>query len=223
MPKRKSKKIFIYFFLFCLIGTINNKNLNDIGNLKLNQIEVSGLNDQKNLEIKKKLETISFYNLFFLDKLEIKKQLDLFKQVESYTAFKKYPSSLDIKVNETNYLAYVNKGGKKFILGSNGNLINLLDTDKEIPYIFGDLDINSFFKLKEIIDQTKLDFNDIQKLFFFPSGRWDLEMNSGILIKLSRDRPKESLELSLSLLKNDNFNNIKIIDVRQQDQVIING
>ena len=149
--------------------------------------------------------------------------MELFKQVESYTAFKKYPSSLDIKVNETKYLAYVNKGGKKFILGSNGNLINLLDTDKEIPYIFGDLDINSFFKLKEIIDQTKLDFNDIQKLFFFPSGRWDLEMNSGILIKLSRDRPKESLELSLSLLKNDNFNNIKIIDVRQQDQVIING
>ena len=33
----------------------------------------------------------------------------------------------------------------------------------------------------------------------------------------------ESLDLSLSLLNNEKFKNIKSIDVRQKNQVIVNG
>ena len=56
--------------------------------------------------------------------------------------------------------------------------------------------------------------------FFFPSGRWDIETSSGVLIKLPIENIEKSLELSLNLLKEKQFDNIKSIDVRPQNQVI---
>ena len=48
-------------------------------------------------------------------------------------------------------------------------------------------------------------------------------MNSGILIKLSKDRLEESLKTSIKILNNENFKDLRIIDVRQYNQVIVNG
>ena len=74
--------------------------------------------------------------------------------------------------------------------------------------------------LKKIIDESSLNFQEIKNLYFFPSGRWDLETLSDVLIKLPKERLKESLNLSLDLLNNEKFDNIKLIDVRQKNQVI---
>ena len=49
-----------------------------------------------------------------------------------------------------------------------------------------------------------------------------LELSSGILIKLPNEKLKESLDLSLNLLNNEKFVNVKLIDVRQKNQVIVN-
>ena len=48
-------------------------------------------------------------------------------------------------------------------------------------------------------------------------------MLNGILIKLPRKKIKESLDLSVTILNDNNFEDIRIIDLRQRDQVIING
>lgn len=53
MPQQKSKKIYLYIFLFFFIGTFNNKNLTDLNFFEINSIYVSGLPDEKNLEILK--------------------------------------------------------------------------------------------------------------------------------------------------------------------------
>ena len=42
------------------------------------------------------------------------------------------------------------------------------------------------------------------------------------MIKLPPDKLR-SLDLSLKIMKDKNFNDIKIIDLRQSNQVIING
>ena len=60
------------------------------------------------------------------------------------------------------------------------------------------------------------------EFYFFPSGRWDVEMKSGILIKLPKDRLKETIELSLDILKREKSDNLKILDLRQNDLVVIN-
>ena len=85
------------------------------------------------------------------------------------------------------------------------------------------LTIKNFLDLKKIIDTSDLEFKKIKNLYFFPSGRWDIETNLGIMIKLPPDKLKESLDLSLKIMKDKNFNDIKIIDLRQSNQVIING
>ena len=47
-------------------------------------------------------------------------------------------------------------------------------------------------------------------------------MNSGVLIKLPITGTKESLNLSIDLLDNIEFSNIKILDMRQKNQIVIN-
>ena len=80
-----------------------------------------------------------------------------------------------------------------------------------------------FFELKEAIDQTSFDYNQIKKLFFFKSGRWDIETNDGLLIKLPTNEIKLSLKILILILKNNNTKKIKKIDLRQNNQIILNG
>ena len=221
MPQQINKKILLYLFLFIILGTINNKNLNKFNFPKINQIQIYGLETDNN-NFNKKIEALKLNNLFFLDKSQIKDLFDTNNLIEEYKIFKRYPTSLKVEIVETNFIALVNINGKTFFVGSNGRLIETKDNLKNLPYIFGNLDMNSFLSLKNIIDNSTLEFKEIQSLYFFPSGRWDIEISSGVLIKLPSDRLKESLDLSLELLSNEKFANAKLIDVRQKNQVIVN-
>ena len=59
-------------------------------------------------------------------------------------------------------------------------------------------------------------------LYFFPSKRWDLELNSGILIKLPISSSINSLN-DFSKIKNlPHFKNVKIFDMRVNKQIIVN-
>ena len=158
--------------------------------------------------------------LFNLDKLKVRELFNSNNLIEEYIIFKRYPSSLEIKIIETELLAFLNKKGKSFYIGSNGKLIEVKDLIKNLPYIFGDPNIEKFLSLKKIIDSSKLDYNDVENLFFFPSGRWDIETTSGVLIKLPIKNIEKSLELSLNLLDYKQFDNIKSIDARPRNQVI---
>ena len=94
MPKRKSKKIFQYLFLFLIIGTLNNKNLSTLELPKIDEISVSGLSEKENLELLKSLEKFKKNNLFFLSKFELVKIIEKNDYIEKFSVSKKYPSSL---------------------------------------------------------------------------------------------------------------------------------
>ena len=222
MPIKKSKKILLYFFLFLTIGTLNNKHANNFEFPKIDQISVSGLTELENLEILKSLEVYKIYSLFFLNKIKIKKLIDSNNHVEEFFIYKRYPSTLIIKLKKTKFLAYTNKNDKFYYVGSNGKLIIVKKKLKELPYIYGDLDINEFFRLRRIINKTNFRFEEIKNLFFFPSGRWDIETHSGILIKLPKFKLKESLNLYIQLLQESDTSNFKLIDFRQNNQVVVN-
>ena len=74
-----------------------------------------------------------------------------------------------------------------------------------------------------MIDESNLNYFELKNLFFFKSGRWDVETNSGILIKLPKQGVKKALELYKYVLRKEEFKNIKEIDLRQSNQIIING
>ncbi len=223
MQLQKNKKILFYFFLFLIIGTFNNKNINNFEFPKISQIKVSGLSDEENDKILQVLEIYKIYNLFSLNKTQIKKSITQYNQIEEIFIFKKYPHSLNVKLIETKLLAYIIKNEKVFYLGSNGKLIETKDKIKKLPYIFGDIEVRDFFELKKAIKDSVFKFEEIKNLFFFPSGRWDIETYSGILIKLPKNKLKESLNLSIKLIEKDKFEKIKMIDLRQANQVITNG
>ena len=223
MPLQINKKILVYIFFFILFTTLNNNNFQRLKFSGINQIAIYGLNENENSELKKKLNSILKKNLFFLNEKEIKKHLDTFNIIENYTILKKYPSSLEIRINKTIFLANVYRDEKIFLFGSNGKLIKTNKQNKELPNIFGKFEKDSFFKLLRDINDSQFQVSAIRNLYFFKLGRWDIETNSGVLIKLPKDNSKDILDLSFGLLEKKKSNKIKIIDLRQNNQVIIDA
>ena len=76
---------------------------------------------------------------------------------------------------------------KNYFIGSNGRFIETKESNNEIPFIFGNFVMKEFLYLKELLNFSNLNYNDIKKFFYFPSGRWDIEIKSGITIKLPKD------------------------------------
>ena len=222
MPLQINKKIFFYIFLFIFLGTLNNKDLNKIELFNLEDIKVIGLKNDENQQLINQLEFFRFENLYFLDQFEIESILNSNNLIKDYSIFKRYPSTIEISVNRASFLAKVQKNGKNFYLGSNGKLIENQKNREELPFIFGEFNNKDFFNLVTVINNTKFDYKEIKNLFFFSSGRWDIETHSGVIIKLPRDKLEESFDLTLRILNQNNFNQIEIIDVRQKNQVIIN-
>ena len=222
MHQQTSKKILIYFFLFIIIGTLNNKNFTKIEFLKIDNINIYGIDTENKLELMKKLDFFKFQNIFFIDEIRIKEIINSNPFVERFSILKKYPSELEIKINKTKFLAYVQKKDGLFFLGSNQKLILTNGEIENIPYVFGNFNIEEFFALKDIIDNSDFDYTQIKNLYFFPSKRWDIEMNSGLIIRLPRNKLKESIELSLKIISDDSLRKIKMIDLRQNSQIIIN-
>lgn len=222
MHIKKNKKILIYIFLFVVLGTLNNKNVYNIDFFAINNINVIGLSKKENRKLEQNLEILKSYNLYFLDDFLIRDLLNSNNLIEQYFIKKKYPSTLEVKINQTDLLAYIIKDNNVSFFGSNGKLIPTNDHKILIPYIYGNFENEKFFELKRIIDNSKFDYTDIKNLFYFPSGRWDIEIKSNILIKLPKNDTEKLISLSYEILQEKEFQNVKILDLRQTDQIIIN-
>ena len=222
MHQRKGKKILIYLFILIFAGSINNTALTKIKFENIKNISISGLNDEENLNILNDIQDLDLKSIFLINKNEISKVINSNSLVEKFEVVKKYPSSLDIKITKTNFLAKINSNGQIYLVGSNGKLSDVKFSDKELPYIFGKPEINEFLKLIDIIYQSKFSLNEIENLYFFPSKRWDLELKNKIILKLSKDLTQFSLNEVFEILNDKNFNNIKVVDARIKNQIILN-
>ena len=222
MHQRKSKKILIYFFLLFLIGSINNHQLNNVSFYKINNIEVIGLNEKENNDIFRKIQNLDSKNIFFIDKDNYKDVLNSNPLVESYYVKKKYPSSIRIETQKTEFLAIINYNGKLNLIGSNGKLLEQSYSSKILPYIFGSPEIDDFLVFYRKLNESKISYNEIRKLFFFPSKRWDIELKNKVLIKLPKENNIKLLNQVYDLLNEDQFKKINILDARIKNQIIIN-
>ena len=222
MHYSKSKKILIYFFLLIIISSVNNIGLSKIKLPKVDDIKIVGLDYFENEKLLRDIKSLNLGNIFFLDYNKLVKLIDSNSLIEKYKIFKKYPSTLNIEIEKTYFLGKINQNGKIFILGANGKLSKNNNSIKDLPYIFGSPDISEFLKLKRIIDKSNISYNEIKNFYFFKSKRLDLELKNKLVIKLSRDNVAESLNNAHLFLNDINFNNIKIIDARINNQIIIN-
>jgi len=222
MHQRKSKKILIYFFLLFLVGSINNININNLKFQSVKNINVTGLENEDNSIISKKIKNLKLDNIYLINKKDLNTLIESNNLVEKYFIFKKYPSSLNINIDKTSFLARISKNGKIYDLGSNGKLIENKYSNNQLPFVFGNPEIIEFFNIKKIIDESQISFEEIKSLYFFLSKRWDLELRNNIIIRLPNDNIKESLKLASEFLHNNEFKDIKIIDARIKNQIILN-
>jgi len=217
MQQRKSKKILIYFFLLLIVGSINNINLNGLKFQNVNNINITGFDIKNKLILLKKIENFNLNNIFLINKIDLKNEIESNPLVENYSIFKRYPSSLDINIDKTKFLAKINKNSQIFYIGSNGKFVKNDFFNNQLPFIFGNPEVIEFFNIKEIIDKSKISFSEIKNLYFFPSKRWDLELIDNTIIKLPNDNINLALNLAVEFL-DDN----KLIDARIKNQIILN-
>ena len=223
MQLRLNNKILFYIFLIIFLSTLNNKFFSAIKFKTVDKISIKGLEEKEKQNLLNNLELLDLKNIFFLNKFDLMKKLEANELIENYTVFKKYPSTLEIRINKTKFLANVFKDGKFFILGSNGKLIQTDDKNNNLPNIFGYYNKDSFFNLLKYIKKSNFELFEIKNLYFFKSGRWDIETNDNMIIKLPKQNLVASLNLALDLINYNKPKNIKILDLRQEEQVIING
>ena len=213
----KKKKLFTYLFFLLLLTTINNLSLinSEYLNLKINQIKVSGLNNENNFNIAEEFNRlVNQKNLFFINKDYFVNILEKNNLIHSFEVRKIYPNSIEVKIKKTEFLAITNYNNKKFFIGSNGKLINFEFLDKNFPFVFGKIKIEEFIKFTKIVINSKFNFEEISELYFFPSGRWDIKNNKGILIKLPETNLSKALNLAYHITVNETFKSDKVIDLR---------
>ena len=222
MHRRISKKIFIYLFIFLTLVTVNNINLSRSFLPTVSTIEIFGLNEVENNQILRNINEIRKNNIFYLDKKKISEIIYSNKIVDKLFIMKNYPSKLKINIEKTNFIAFTKKENLNYYIGSNGNLIKAKNLQINLPFIFGNVDIEEFLEFKKTIDNSSFNFSDIKNLYYFKSKRWDLETEDGLIIKLPYQQIKSSLNILSKFSKHEDFKDIKMVDFRLKNQIIVN-
>jgi len=216
MQQRKSKKILVYFFLLLLVGSMNNINLNTLKLQNINKINIDGLELEDKSSLHQNIKNFNLNNIFSISKIDLINEIESNAIIEKYSIFKRYPSSLDFNIKKTKFLARINKNGQIFYIGSNKKFIKNDFLNNQLPFIFGSPTVDEFFRIKNIIDESKISYTEIKNLYFFPSKRWDLELRDNTLIKLPYDNVNIALNLAIEFLDYNKF-----IDARIENQIIL--
>jgi cell division septal protein FtsQ len=221
MHQRTNKKIIIYLFLFTILASVNNFKYVNLQLFKIDLINISGLNDTDNSNLYEKITNYKKKNIFFIDSLEISKNINSNNLVEKFWVFKEYPSTININLIKTNFLGIVKINNIDYLIGSNGKLIKKRnDQVIDLPFIFGSVDANDFLILKEILDKSNFDVSKIENFYYFKSNRWDIKTKKGLVIRLPSEVNVNLLNTVNQIIEDENFKNLKTLDFRQTNQII---
>ena len=221
MHQRTNKKIIIYLFLFSILASVNNFKYINLQLFKIDLINISGLNDTENLNFYEKITKYKKKNIFFIDNLEISKNINSNNLVEKFWVFKEYPSTININLIKTNFLGITKFNNIDYLIGSNGKLIKKRnDQIIDLPFIFGSIDANDFLILKEILDKSNFELSNIESFYYFKSNRWDIKTKKGLIIRLPSEINVNLLNKVTQIIQDENFKNIRFLDFRQENQII---
>ena len=217
-----SKKIVIYLLLFFLLGTVNNYSIVNFSLPKIKNVEIYGIDLHESVKIRNIIENSKIKNIFSINRDNLKNNIDSINIIEKFEIFKNYPSTLKVKIKKTEFVALTKKDGIDYFIGSNGKLIETNGSILKLPYVFGDLEVKEFIRFKDKIDKSNFNFNQISKLYYYKSKRWDIETVKGNIIKLPIENIGKSLDLFIRLSRENKFKDSSIIDFRQKNQIILN-
>ena len=219
MHQRIGKKIFIYLFIFFILVTITNKKISL--DLKITEFNITSSYDLDIKKIQSDLKNFSNINILSFNKKEIIDIINRNKAVEEFKVLKVYPSTLNFEIKKTKFLAITKKNNKDYLIGTNGKLIEKKDTISNMPFIFGNINVQNFLKFKKAIDKSNFKFNEIENLYYFKSNRWDVKTKKGLSLKLPSDLSPQKLNLIYEIIQKKNFSGNKTLDFRQSNMMVI--
>ena len=222
MLQRKSKKIVIYIFFFVILGTINNQTIFNTETFKIKNFQIIGLENNYKTDLENNLLNSPKSNIFFVKKDNLRSILNSNTLVETFQVFKIYPSFLVIKIKKTKFLARLNINGDIFLFGSNGKLTKdfFLSNSETLPFIFGNPKVEEILKIFSTINISGFKYENIKNLFFYKSGRIDLELKDDTFVKLPLDNLENEIKKIFQLISSNQLNK-KIIDARVPGQIIL--
>ena len=226
MPQSISKyKLYLYFFFFIFLSSIFNFQIFDNyqNKFSLKKININGLpyDEKKNIQIE--LNKLKNQNIFSLKKDKVLEKLTNFNFLETIYVNKVIPSSININISKTPILGKTIIKGKKFYIGKNGNFINsnLLSEQNNLPSVFGDFQIDEYINLIKKLKKNEIDLANIKRYYYYKNKRWDLLFSNNLTLMLPSKRDEESIKVFKKLLDNNDLMNIKIIDLRVSNQIIL--
>ena len=226
MPQSISKyKLYLYFFFFIFLSSIFNFQILDNYHDKfsLKNVNINGLsyNEKKNIQIE--LNNLKNENIFYLKKDQVLEKLTNFNFLENIYVDKVIPSSININISKTAILGKTIIKGKKFYIGKNGNFINpnLLSEENNLPSVYGEFQIDEYLILIKKLKKHQIDIGNIIGYYYYKNKRWDLLFSNNTKLKLPSKKDEESIKIYKKLLNNNDLINVKIIDLRVSNQIIL--
>ena len=226
MPRLTDRrKLYFYLIILIILVSIHNfKITNNFNNFfNINKIEIkNGLNENLNQNILLSLNKFINSNIFLLKTEELAFLFDKFNLVEEYKIKKKYPSAIEVEVKQTEILAYFLENNQKILIGQNGKEIkDKIISTKDLPILIGTININKFLSLNKLLLENEFNLKDFTRIYYFKSDRWDLEFKNNLIIKLPFYGLDETLKKLKKIYNKNQFNNLKIIDLRVAGRIIV--
>ena len=215
----KHFRFFIYFIIVIFLTSINNYNLYNKKIFKIDKVEVNGFSEKKNIMIKNEIKNILGKNIFLIKKNYFKKLFNR-NDTKDLIIKKVYPNKLIINFIPSKPICIILLKDRKIILGDNGKKLNIDTIEKKLPKVSGSKDFGNILKVANMLKLSKLDYNKINEIVFFKSGRFDINLDDKTLIKFPIKYTKEIVNYSSYLLNDKRFVNSKVIDLRLENKII---
>ena len=221
------RKKFLIFFIILTFFFISSYNPRSSKNIFINLFQIKKIEIKNNKILSKndilnEIKPIFGKSLFLFNSDELFDLISRVDFVDSAEIKKIYPSTLKITIKEKNPVAILLIDKKKYLVSSSGEQINFIDNNKfnDLPVIFG-TDIKKFQILYKTLETINFSIDEINSFYFFKIGRWDIKLNSGVLIRLPQNKYRESLENFIKV-NSEIKNKYKIFDYRIENQLILN-
>ena len=215
----KHFRFFIYFTIIIFLTSINNYNLYNKKIFNIDRVEVNGFSEKKNIIIKNEIKNILGKNIFLIKKNYFKKLFNR-NDTKDLIIKKVYPNKLIISFIPSKPICIILLKDRKIILGDNGKKLNIEKIEKKLPKVFGSEDFDNILKVVNMLKLSKLDYDEIDEIVFFKSGRFDINLKDKTLIKFPIRYTKETVNYSSYLLNDKRFVNSKVIDLRLENKII---
>ena len=215
----KKTKFFFYSSLIIILTSINNYKLINKNIFNIKYINVEGFSKEKNELIKNEFKNLYEKNILFISKNYF---TDLINRNDIKYLFikKNFPNKLVINFIPAKPIYIVENDNNKIILGDNGKILKTELNENNFPTISGSDDIENIYDVVNLINQSNLDYKMISEIKFFKSGRFDVYLSKGIIIKFPIKFNQRIIDYSSELLNRKEFANSKVIDLRIKNKII---